>query len=159
MQSIVESLRRLAAGETLMDTQEVLQLIRAAADERGRIARGRALTARLTPREREELQSLADGLSNKEIARRLHISVETQRTHMVNILAKLEAHSQLQALVVAVRFGIVDVHEPLLPTREANIPPEQDRPGFQALPHWVGKFEEKGLRAAHHRCQRATVVP
>ena len=56
------------------------------------------------------LQSLADGLSNKEIARRLHISVETQRTHMVNILAKLEAHSQLQALVVAVRFGIVDVH-------------------------------------------------
>jgi len=78
-------------------------------DERGRIARGRALTARLTPREREVLQSLADGLSNKEIARRLHISVETQRTHMVNILAKLEAHSQLQALVVAVRFGIVDV--------------------------------------------------
>jgi len=110
VQSIVESLRRLAAGETLMDTQEVLQLIRAAADERGRIARGRALTARLTPREREVLQSLADGLSNKEIARRLHISVETQRTHMVNILAKLEAHSQLQALVIAVRFGIVDVH-------------------------------------------------
>jgi len=110
VQSIVESLRRLAAGESLMDTQEFLQLIRAAADERGRIARGRALTARLTPREREVLQSLADGLSNKEIARRLHISVETQRTHMVNILAKLEAHSQLQALVVAVRFGIVDVH-------------------------------------------------
>ena len=58
---------------------------------------------------RDSLQALADGKSNREIADALFISVETQRTHMVNILNKLGAHSQLQALVVAVRNGIVTV--------------------------------------------------
>ena len=45
----------------------------------------------------------------EEIAQQLHITVETERTHMVNILGKLGAHSQLQALVIAVRHGIVTV--------------------------------------------------
>jgi len=107
--SIVDALRQVAEGESLMEMQEVLALIRGAREERERLVRGQDLADRLTPREREVLQALADGLSNREIAQRLHISVETQRTHMVNILAKLGAHSQLQALVIAVRHGIVDV--------------------------------------------------
>jgi DNA-binding NarL/FixJ family response regulator len=107
--SIVEALRRVAEGASLIDTQEVLALIRGARSERERLLRGQELAARLTPREREVLQALADGLNNREIAQRLHISVETQRTHMVNILGKLGAHSQLQALVIAVRHGIVHV--------------------------------------------------
>ncbi len=56
------------------------------------------------------LQGLADGLSNKEIARRLYISLDTERTDMYNVLDKIEAHSQLQALMFAVRHGIVDLH-------------------------------------------------
>jgi DNA-binding NarL/FixJ family response regulator len=73
------------------------------------VAAGREISSKLTPREREVLQALADGRSNREIAVQLHITVETQRTHMVNILSKLGAHSQLQALVIAVRHGIVSV--------------------------------------------------
>jgi DNA-binding CsgD family transcriptional regulator len=48
---------------------------------------------------------LAEGLSDREIADRLHISAETVRTHMGNILGKLRVESRLQALVFAVRYG------------------------------------------------------
>ena len=65
--------------------------------------------SRLTPREREVLRALAKGLNDKEIAQHLYISTETARTHMVNILAKLGVESRLQALVFAVRHGLVTI--------------------------------------------------
>ena len=61
------------------------------------------------PREREVLQLLADGLDSATIARRLHISPRTQRNHVANILGKLGVHSQLQAVVFALRHGVVEV--------------------------------------------------
>jgi DNA-binding NarL/FixJ family response regulator len=48
-------------------------------------------------------------LNDKQIAERLHISSETSRTHMVNILRKLGLESRLQALVYAVRYGVVTI--------------------------------------------------
>jgi DNA-binding NarL/FixJ family response regulator len=106
---IIEAIRAVASGRSLVDPAELVEVLRQARKQRERVAVGRQLTERLTPREREVLQALADGRSNREIAAQLHITVETQRTHMVNILAKLGAHSQLQALVIAVRHGIVSV--------------------------------------------------
>jgi two-component system, NarL family, nitrate/nitrite response regulator NarL len=106
---IVDAVRTVAAGGSLVDPGELVEILRQARRQRDREATGRQLAERLTPREREVLQALADGRSNREIAERLHITVETQRTHMVNILGKLGAHSQLQALVIAVRHGIVSV--------------------------------------------------
>ena len=64
---------------------------------------------RLTPRELEILQVLAEGLSDREIGERLHISTETVRTHFVNILGKLHVSSRIQALVFAVRHGAVQI--------------------------------------------------
>jgi two-component system nitrate/nitrite response regulator NarL len=61
------------------------------------------------PREKEVLQALAEGLDSKQIAQRLHISVETERNHMQSILAKLEVHSRLHALVFALRHGVVSI--------------------------------------------------
>ena len=61
------------------------------------------------PREIEVLQALAEGLDSREIAERLHISLRTERNHMANILSKLEIHSQLQALVFALRHGVVEL--------------------------------------------------
>jgi len=58
----------------------------------------------------EVLQALSEGLSNKEIAGRMHISVETERSHMTHILTKLGARSRPQALVIAARHGIVGIH-------------------------------------------------
>ncbi len=69
----------------------------------------RAALSRLTAREREVLQALADGLGDREIADRLVLSVDTARRHMANILGKLGADSRLQALVLAVRHGAVEI--------------------------------------------------
>jgi len=55
------------------------------------------------------LESVAEGLSDKEIARRLSVSHETVRTHMVNILGKLGVESRLQALLLAVRHGYISL--------------------------------------------------
>jgi two-component system nitrate/nitrite response regulator NarL len=63
----------------------------------------------LTPREKQVLQALGEGLDSKDIAEKLHITVETERTHMVNILNKLDVHSRLQALVFAARHGLVEI--------------------------------------------------
>jgi DNA-binding NarL/FixJ family response regulator len=61
--------------------------------------------SRLTEREREVLQLLADGLNNAEIAQRLHLSAHTVRTHVGNIMRKLEVHSRSQAAWLALRAG------------------------------------------------------
>ena len=60
---------------------------------------------RLTPREREVLQALAAGLSDCEIAHQFFVSTKTVRTHMVNVLRKLEVDSRLKAVVFAVNHG------------------------------------------------------
>jgi len=55
------------------------------------------------------LDALAEGLSSKGIAEKLFITVETERTHMVNVLSKLGVHSRLEALVFAVRHDAVHI--------------------------------------------------
>lgn len=106
---IKEALRRLRAGEWLLSPKELAQLLRLATRKRAQGYETRLLIAELTPREREVLEALADGLSSQEIAERLSMTVETERTHMVNILSKLGVHSRLQALVFAVRHGVVTI--------------------------------------------------
>jgi PAS domain S-box-containing protein len=68
--------------------------------------------AGLTPREHEVLELLADGRDAVEIARRLDLSLHSVRGHIKSLLRKLRVHSQLQAVVVAARLGIVDVFPP-----------------------------------------------
>ena len=65
--------------------------------------------AGLTPREHEVLERLADGQDAMEIARELELSVYSVRGHIKSLMRKLKVHSQLQAVVVAARRGIVDV--------------------------------------------------
>ena len=106
---IIELVRRLSRGEQLLSTTEVIELLRLVGEEREQSRAAQAALGRLTQRELEVLQSLAEGLNDKQIAERLHISSETSRTHMVNILRKLGLESRLQALVYAVRYGVVTI--------------------------------------------------
>ena len=106
---IIEATRRLASGETLLSPEELVELLRLAGQNREEEREARASIGQLTRREKEVLSALADGLSNKEIAQRLHMSVDTERTHMMNILNKLGVHSRLQALLFAARHGLVDI--------------------------------------------------
>ena len=61
----------------------------------------------LTPREREVLVAMADGASNKMIARRLGISFHTAKFHVASILTKLDAETRTEALARAARMGLV----------------------------------------------------
>jgi DNA-binding NarL/FixJ family response regulator len=62
---------------------------------------------RLSPREREVLELLVDGLAISQIARRLFISESTAKTHVANIYEKLGAGNRAQAVMAAVRLGLV----------------------------------------------------
>lgn len=109
LDEVVHAVRRVRAGETLLSPEEVVKLLRFASSRREHEYESRQAIAQLTPREREVLQALAEGLDGPEIARRLRISIPTERNHMASILAKLGLHSRLQALVFALRHDVVSV--------------------------------------------------
>jgi DNA-binding NarL/FixJ family response regulator len=106
---IIDAVRRLSQGESIVDPAEMMRLLRYATRQHTEQNQSRAIADALTPREREILNALAEGLSDKEIAEKLSVSTQTARTHMVNILAKLGVNSRLQALVFAVRHGLVEI--------------------------------------------------
>jgi DNA-binding NarL/FixJ family response regulator len=64
---------------------------------------------RLTPREREVVQLVAEGKTSKEVAVALNLSVKTAETHRTNIMRKLDLHSVADLTLYAVRNGIVQV--------------------------------------------------
>jgi DNA-binding NarL/FixJ family response regulator len=106
---ILDATRRLGEGETLLSQEELIALLRLAGQSREEEREARASIEQITLREREVLQALGEGLSNKEIAAKLHVSVDTERTHMMNILNKLGVHSRLQALLFAARHGLIKI--------------------------------------------------
>lgn len=106
---IISATRRVMNGENLFSTSEIVELLRLAGHTRQEEREARENIERLTPRELEVLQGLAEGLSNKEIAGKLYMSVDTERTHMMNVLNKLGVHSRLQALLFALRYGVVEL--------------------------------------------------
>lgn len=105
---IVDAVQTLRKGETPF-TQENNELLHLAIGNRTRDCEARRDANSLTVRERDVLNALAEGLENAEIAQRLRMSIYTERAHMTHIYAKLGAHSRLQALVLAVRCGAVDI--------------------------------------------------
>jgi DNA-binding NarL/FixJ family response regulator len=63
----------------------------------------------LTPREQYILQAMADGLTVAETADRMKVATATVQTHVKNAMAKLSAHSRLQAVVVGLKMGIIEL--------------------------------------------------
>jgi DNA-binding NarL/FixJ family response regulator len=106
---IMDAIRRLQAGESLLSVRETIEILRLINQQRDQQRTVQATIARLTPREREVLQALAAGLSDYEIAQQLHIRHETVRTHMVNVLHKLQVDSRLKAVIFAVKHGLVTI--------------------------------------------------
>lgn len=104
---VISSVRRLLAGETLLSTEETVELLRLYRRHQEKTREAQQSIERLTSREREVLQCLARGLSDKEIADRLYVSVGTVRNHVASTLSKLRVHSRLQALILAIQHGLV----------------------------------------------------
>ena len=93
----------------MISPEELVEMLRLAGQSREEEREARATIAQLTRREMQVLKALGEGLTNKEIAERLHMSVDTERTHMMNILSKLGVHSRLQALLFAARHGLIEL--------------------------------------------------
>ncbi|GAA3982424.1 response regulator transcription factor [Thermobifida alba] len=104
---LVEAVHTVARGEGMIAPAVTRRLIREFAGTRPRRPEGvdPALLERLTPREREVLACIGEGLSNQQIARRLYITETTAKTHVSRILTKLGLRSRVQAAIVAREAG------------------------------------------------------
>ena len=118
--AVVGAVRAGAIGYLLKDTQapELRRMIKAAAAGQVQLSpqasaylmrevRTPEKTEALTEREMEVLRLLVQGQSNKEIARALQIAEDTVKTHVKHILAKLGVQSRTQAVLGAIRLGLV----------------------------------------------------
>jgi DNA-binding NarL/FixJ family response regulator len=97
--ALVDAIRQIVAGDPYVDPRLAPDFLR----QVHRPRQGGALSAR----EREILQMLADGYSNREVSERLVVSVETVKTHVKHILAKLEAEHRTQAVAIGIRQSII----------------------------------------------------
>nr|WSY51490.1 response regulator transcription factor [Streptomyces sp. NBC_00886] len=105
---LFEAVRVVAAGEALLAPGITRRLIAEFARMRPK-APAQALSTldALTPRETDVLRLLAEGLSNPELAERLHVGEETVKTHVSRILSKLGLRDRTQAVVMAYETGLV----------------------------------------------------
>ncbi len=100
---VMEAVRVVARGESLLFPAAIRRLVGAY----GRRGADGLRAARLTEREAEVLRLMAAGLSNPEIADRLVVGVETVKTHVGNVLAKLGVRDRTQAVIAAYESGFV----------------------------------------------------
>jgi DNA-binding NarL/FixJ family response regulator len=107
-QELVAAVRVIAQGEALLSPSVTKRLIEefARQPEPGTTA-GVSLPDDLTDREREALELLAHGLSNREIAARMFIGEATAKTHVSRLLMKLGVRDRVQAVVLAYESGLV----------------------------------------------------
>ncbi|MGA5192267.1 response regulator [Streptomyces exfoliatus] len=104
---LIEAVRTVARGEGLIAPAVTRRLIAEfAAPSRPVRTSDPGILASLTPREREVLSALGQGLSNAEIAVRLDMAEATVKTHVSKVLGKLELRSRVQAAVLAQELGV-----------------------------------------------------
>jgi DNA-binding NarL/FixJ family response regulator len=111
---VADAVRAAAEGEPLIDAEEAGRVMAMLRLRREEDAHARDRVRRLTPRQVEILQKMADGMSSEAISRSLEISPQTLRTHVQNILTRLKVHSKIEALALAIRHGQVTPSQPLL---------------------------------------------
>jgi DNA-binding NarL/FixJ family response regulator len=120
---LADAVRLAHQGGSLNPQDEVAAALERVRRVRTRDADMERRLDRLTPRELEILQLLADGRSPDDIALELGVSRHTLRTHVQNVLMKLGVHSKLDAIVAAIRHG--KVHTLALTDGTARLPEQQ----------------------------------
>jgi two-component system, NarL family, response regulator YdfI len=104
---IVAAIKAVADGLAVLPRALMATLLEAVSPADDGSDHDDAAGTRLTPRELEVLAAMADGASNKAIARRLDISFHTAKFHVAAILAKLDADSRTEAATRAAQLGLV----------------------------------------------------
>lgn len=109
---VAEAVRRAAEGEMLIPADQLAALL-VRSRELAQQQRNRGLLReRFTARELEVLELMVDGLDNRALAAQLSVSYATARTHVRNVLQKLDARSKLEAVVKATESGVLEAPEP-----------------------------------------------
>jgi DNA-binding NarL/FixJ family response regulator len=100
-EEIIDAVRRVARGESLLDpavTGRVLDRLRRGPEQDERLAN-------LSPQERNILELIADGLTNRQIGERIHLAEKTVKNYVSNLLTKLGMERRTQAAVYAARLS------------------------------------------------------
>ncbi len=105
---LLEAVRGAARGRSVLDPSVAGSVL-------GELARGGPLSDPLSERETEVLRELAHGRTNREIAGALGVSEETVKTHVGNILSKLQLGHRTQAVIYALKQGILSIDDIELP--------------------------------------------
>jgi two-component system response regulator DegU len=105
IEEIAEAIRLAASGETAVSAKLAASML----GELRRLERAEDEERLITNREEEVLQLIADGLSTPEVAAKLFISQKTVKNHLAAIYQKLDARDRTQAVVRAVRMGIISL--------------------------------------------------
>ncbi|GAC1510127.1 MAG: response regulator transcription factor [Candidatus Dormibacteraceae bacterium] len=108
-EQIIAAVRRASTGEVLLPAELVA---RALARPRGAVVKQRErerLLAEFTPRELDILRLLAEGLDTATMSQRLGIAPHTVEWHVRHVIEKLQVHSKLQAVIAAVRMGLIQI--------------------------------------------------
>jgi NarL family two-component system response regulator LiaR len=106
-EELVQAIRQVHRGESSLHPAIARKLLRELADS----SEEETLAGSLTEREMQVLRILARGQSNRQISESLNISEATVRTHVSNILTKLNLSSRTQAALYALREGLVPIYD------------------------------------------------
>jgi NarL family two-component system response regulator LiaR len=103
---VIDSVRAAARGESVLQPAATARLLRELRQDPGPLGQ-------LTPRETDVLKALAQGRSNREIARTLSVTEETVKSHVSSILAKLGLADRTQAAIYALQHHLVPLDQAL----------------------------------------------
>lgn len=103
-EEVVAAIELAASGESILSSELASSMLTEVKKESSAAGRGASI---VSAREEEVLQLIADGLSLPEVSARLFISAKTVKNHLASIYAKLDARDRTQAVLRAVRMGII----------------------------------------------------
>jgi DNA-binding NarL/FixJ family response regulator len=106
-EELIAAIHTVAAGEALLSPSVTRRVIDRMASQPMISEGGASRLEELTPREREVLELIARGLSNREIAAALVVEETTVKTHVKRVLMKLDARDRVQAVILAYEWGLV----------------------------------------------------
>jgi DNA-binding NarL/FixJ family response regulator len=108
---VLTAIRRVATGDSAFSPTVLRRIVHTAVAANSPTGQPDETTirTRLTPRERDVLALVGDGLSNAEIGERLHLGVTTVKTHIASLMTKTGAQNRVRLAVLSVRTGLTDL--------------------------------------------------
>ena len=131
LEYLVQVVRGAARGETWLPPAETGNVLRLLLNAQEQQRENDKLLAALTPRERQVLECLAEGAGRRDVAEQLHLSTNTVRTHLQNLMAKLGVHSTLEAVALT-RERMTGQLPGADPYPQQTMPAYQMTPPYQA---------------------------